>query len=280
MYSRQPRYQEPEQSIYNLIPQPEPEQLKSKMYRSKYPADTPPTASTFGRSTASQILTTNLGGNYESPATNHRFQNDGSSLGPKNLHYSDPTSFQKSNMKPALPQPKRFMYTDQRKPNVIRRDQMPSMALKTSKNYVTENALSVIMAAPGGRKPDNANYLKKADYGKVPKYLKKVKGEISVEKEYIRQVMAQEREAQMSMQPKMKALPEQERLQLLDNLKKKWEAVNKQYQGMTHIVTLDTIGKVRRKEEYESQLQQLEKSIEKLSKKFVYVQEGDPYYGY
>lgn len=154
------------------------------------------------------------------------------------------------------------------------------MARQTKKNYVTENALAVIMAKPGGQTGDKPNYLKKTDYGQVPKYLEKVKGEIAVEKEYIRQVMAQQQEARIAMQPKMKQLPEEERLQLLDNLKKKWEAVNKQYQGMTHIVTLDTIGKVRRKEEYESQLQQLEKSIEKLSKKYVYVQEGDPYYGY
>jgi len=47
---------------------------------------------------------------------------------------------------------------------------------------------------------------------------------------------------------------------------------------MTHNIVLDTIGKIRRKEEYEGQLQTLEKSIEKLSKKFVFVQDADPYY--
>jgi hypothetical protein len=41
-------------------------------------------------------------------------------------------------------------------------------------------------------------------------------------------------------------LQEEERVALLEGLKKKWEAVNKQYQTCTHIVTLDTIGKVRR----------------------------------
>lgn len=38
------------------------------------------------------------------------------------------------------------------------------------------------------------------------------------------------------------------------------------------MVTLDTNGKVRRKEQYEQELSQIEKSIEKLSKPNVFVQ--------
>lgn len=41
-------------------------------------------------------------------------------------------------------------------------------------------------------------------------------------------------------------MPEEERLQLLDQLKQKWEATNQAYQKMAHMVKLDTIGKVRR----------------------------------
>ena len=78
-------------------------------------------------------------------------------------------------------------------------------------------------------------------------------------------------EEEEKYQPKMRLLPEEERERLLIELKQKWETVNKQYQGITHIVTLDTMGKVRRKEQYENELQQIEKSIEKLSKKHVFV---------
>ena len=42
---------------------------------------------------------------------------------------------------------------------------------------------------------------------------------------------------------------------------------------MTHLVRLDTIGKVRRKEEYEAELSSLEASIEKLSKANVFIQD-------
>jgi hypothetical protein len=123
------------------------------------------------------------------------------------------------------------------------------------------------------RKPvdTSVDYLRKPDFGKVPAYIDNVKNEITAEKEYIRQVMEREREEEEKYSPKMRLLPENERENLLVELKQKWEAVNKQYQGITHIVTLDTMGKVRRKEQYENELQQIEKSIEKLSKKFVFV---------
>ena len=88
-------------------------------------------------------------------------------------------------------------------------------------------------------------YTKKADYGTVPKYLDDVKQEIAGEEEYIRTMMQQQ--SQMySSQPTMRLLSEEDRLQLLNNLKNKWETVNKSYQLSTHVVDLDTIGKVRR----------------------------------
>merc|ERR1719446_1345314 len=110
------------------------------------------------------------------------------------------------------------------------------------------------------------NYLKKADYGKTPAYLKRVNKEIELETEYIRKVMEQEQQEVINSQPQMRQLPEQERLQLLSDLKDKWALCNRQYQTMTHHVSLDTIGKIRRKEQYEAQLKQLETSIEKLSR--------------
>ena len=51
--------------------------------------------------------------------------------------------------------------------------------------------------------------------------------------------------------------------------------VSQLYQGSSvlSLASLDTIGKVKRKEMYEAQLAQIEKDIEKLSKKMVYVTE-------
>ena len=75
----------------------------------------------------------------------------------------------------------------------------------------------------------------------------------------------------------MKLLGEEERLQLIDDLKAKWDKVNVTYQqsSVLSLASLDTIGKVKRKEMYEAQLAQIEKDIEKLSKKYVYVKDED-----
>ena len=68
-------------------------------------------------------------------------------------------------------------------------------------------------------------------------------------------------------------MTEEEREELLDGLKLKWEAVNEKYQKITHVVKLDTMSKVRRKEQYESELDDLEKAITKLSRRVVIVQD-------
>jgi len=65
-------------------------------------------------------------------------------------------------------------------------------------------------------------------------------------------------------------LPEDEREELLEALKAKWDDVNEEYQKLAHqtISTSNaTIGQVRKKEQCERQLDQLEKDIERLSKK-------------
>jgi len=43
-------------------------------------------------------------------------------------------------------------------------------------------------------------------------------------------------------------MPESERQELIAALKKKWEVVHIEFQKETHVVKLDTIGKVTRKE--------------------------------
>jgi hypothetical protein len=85
--------------------------------------------------------------------------------------------------------------------------------------------------------------------------------------------MEREQQEIQASQPQMRQLPEEERLMLLTDLKTKWGLVNKKYQLGSHMVNLDTIGKIRRKEQYESELRQLEAAIEKLSRSPVFVQD-------
>ena len=59
-------------------------------------------------------------------------------------------------------------------------------------------------------------------------------------------------------------MSEEERKDLIAQLKRKWEVVHKNYQEMTHLQKLDTMGQVRKKESCERELNQLEKDIQLL----------------
>merc|ERR1719498_2267446 len=159
------------------------------------------------------------------------------------------------------------------KPDVPKTADMPVMNLVTSKNFVVANAVETILAAPKKVSQGAKEYLSKEDYGKVPKYLKHIKQDIEAEYEYIRQLQQQEEEQRGSQ---VRGLPEEERVQLINGLKAKWESVNTEYQASTHLTVLDTTGKVKRKEKYEAELSQIEKDIEKLNRRNIMVAR-DPY---
>merc|ERR1712190_100938 len=158
--------------------------------------------------------------------------------------------------------------SDRMQPPVPRANEAaPVMNLVTSKNFVVANAVETILACPKKTTTTTKDYLRKEDYGKVPKYLNQIKSDIDAEYQYIQELQAQ---YDQSNGPQTSQLSEDERAGLIDGLKAKWEAVNTEYQGGTHITKLDTFGKVKRKEKQEAQLAQIEKDIEKLSKKKYY----------
>ena len=121
---------------------------------------------------------------------------------------------------------------------------------------------------------EGVDWLKKPHFGEVPPYLQKIKQEIADEYEYIKTMQQQQADEGPAG---MKLMEDAERMDLIIQLKQKWDAVNTLYQGSSvlSLASLDTIGKVKRKEMYEAQLAQIEKDIEKLSKKTVYVRDDD-----
>merc|ERR1712072_932862 len=92
-------------------------------------------------------------------------------------------------------------------------------------------------------------------------------GDIDAEYEYIRHLQSQEDYGKAQA----RVLTDEEKAGLIMGLKSKWEQVNTDYQATTHLTKLDTIGKVKRKEKYEAELSQIEKDIEKLNRKHIYV---------
>jgi len=71
-------------------------------------------------------------------------------------------------------------------------------------------------------------------------------------------------------------LPDDERQELIEALKKKWEIVHREYQTITHKGKLDTLGIKNNKENCEKELAQLEKDIAKLTKNFIFVDTTNP----
>merc|ERR1712013_34261 len=228
---------------------------KAPMYHSKYPATLPPTASTFGATTTTTVGQTNMKGQMEWDPVRQHVRGSATFGPPRNGgRKPKPDMFLKSktSSKP-LPEAAKFEYTTEkeRKPALPKRDEPPVMGLTTNKNFVISNAIENILSDTKNTKSAMAkdlqganaqgNTFKHAEFGKIPGYLSKVKQQINAE------------------------------YAAISEMKDKWEKINHEYQQMTHLVHLDTISKIKRKEHFEKSLFRLEKDIEKLSKKHVFI---------
>merc|ERR1711879_1132493 len=120
----------------------------------------------------------------------------------------------------------------QLKPPVPKKEEKPVMNLVTSKNFVVANAVETILAAPKKTSQGAKDYLAKEDYGKVPKYLSHIKQDIDAEYEYIRNLQ-QEEESYMNQRNRV--MDENERMNLIEGLKARWEQVNTEFQAATHL---------------------------------------------
>ena len=166
---------------------------------------------------------------------------------------ADPGNFMKAGEKTKfqLPQPQQFVRDESRKPGVPQRDDKPIYGLKTSKNYVTANAVENILQAPQRLPDSQARFVDKEDFGKVPEYLQRIKQERKEEDDFIAHIQEVRKE-----QTGMKILPEGERLKILGGLKDRWTELNKQYIQDTSVVISTERARLR-KENLEAQLTQV-----------------------
>jgi len=270
-YYRRPA--RPEENIYNLIPQVPEVIQRPPRYVSKYSKTMAPTASTFGQSTVAQFKTTNMAGDWQEPKLAHNHTKTGANFGPRNPRKKMPTQFLKKTSTNELPPPPQFRSRNLGS-TIPSANSLPAVTSKSRTNYIKQNALAAITQQTGKRPMPQERFVNKPGFGKSPEYLANVRNEIQAERDYVYQAMEQDRAQYEMGMPTRRLLTEEERTQLLIGLKDKWETVNKEYQTMTHRVALDTMGSIRRKEEYEAELTRLEKSVEKLSKQYVFVDEG------
>merc|ERR1712166_843136 len=239
-----------DESIYCLIPAVIHPPPKPPLYRSKYPGE--------------------VGADRRHTAT----------MGPLKVAPPNPETFLKAYTRTdnKLSEPSKFEYADtmQKKPGVPRREDRPVHGLVTSKNFITCNAVENILAVPKKTDVRQVSYMNKKGYGKVPAYLEKVKAEISDEYQYIQQMQEAYEEEGDDGQARARMLANDDKHVMLQGLKTNWDRINKAYQTLSF--TLDTPAKKQRKEEFEAQLEQIERDIEKLSKGSIFVK--DEHMGY
>ncbi|NXO25885.1 ENKUR protein, partial [Cisticola juncidis] len=202
-------------------------------------------------------------------------------MGPAKVAVPSPNGFlQKCSKEPKLAPKKKEQDGKRFLPLLPPRTYHPVIHIK--KNFINKNAVAVITGEP--KKPRHfcvdtrhgdkyllepsglyPKYIKKKNYGVIPKYVTRRKEEMKREEE--------EHQARVLEELKKKALKrlsEEERTDILKALKKKWEKINHAYQCLP-IIT-DTRYKRMRKEELELQLQQLEHDIAAIEKyKCVYI---------
>jgi len=276
-----------EETIYNIVERVIPEPPKPPIYRSKHDPKMAPSCSTFKTTNTSKPGVQNMSGvDALADGGNTKYEKAAATLGPvPGTNKLDPSTWKErrdAKKNEAVASANSLMKADpdalipsqlkpQHKPGVPQSsgDTQPYRPCPpTTKNFIVANAVEAILACPKKVKHEAPNFKDSENYGKVPRYLEKIKADIKEEYEYIQRLQAEEEANRQNQVQEMTDTSQQE---LIDGLKKRWEKVNLAYQAQTHLTKLDTLGKIRRKETCEKELSQLEKDIEKLSKARIFV---------
>lgn len=68
------------------------------------------------------------------------------------------------------------------------------MGLKSDKNYITANAVDIILMQPKRKRTEEKNYLTKPNYGKVPNYIATLRHKVEGEYQSIREMQMRTKE--------------------------------------------------------------------------------------
>lgn len=112
------------------------------------------------------------------------------------------------------------------------------MGLKSDKNYITANAVDVILMATKKKPQTTTRYTEKKNYGKVPEYMNKIREDIEREYKTIREMQLRNEEDEAR---KKKKLSNEEVEALREGLHKRLAQVKKDYGNITHKTVFDTL---------------------------------------
>uniref|UniRef100_A0A3B3ZU60 Enkurin domain-containing protein n=1 Tax=Periophthalmus magnuspinnatus TaxID=409849 RepID=A0A3B3ZU60_9GOBI len=197
-------------------------------------------------------------------------------MGPAKVETPSPENFLKKHSKdPKLSDKGRI--NPQRKPPVPTRTEIPPMGIQTKRDFtktctfVTSKPKPISVDTYKGHKEVLENsglvpkYIKKTDFGKVPTYLQKHNTEKKKAQEEYDNYVKEQREKQA-----MKQLSEEERRDILEGLKKNWDRIHHEYQGLSLVI--DTWCKRAHKERLEADMKRLEKEMETFERfKVIYI---------
>uniref|UniRef100_A0A8C6SFM6 Enkurin, TRPC channel interacting protein n=1 Tax=Neogobius melanostomus TaxID=47308 RepID=A0A8C6SFM6_9GOBI len=159
-----------------------------------------------------------------------------------------------------------------RKPPVPSRTDHPPLGIHTKQDFIKTRAFVTTKPKPisvdthRGHKEALENsglvpkYIKKTDFGKVPAYLQHRNAEKQKAQEEYDNFVKEQREKHEVM----RQLNEEERQQILQGLKKNWDKLHHEYQGLS--VVIDTMSKLAHKDRLEAEMTQLEKDIKRIER--------------
>ncbi len=102
-------------------------------------------------------------------------------------------------------------------------------APKSTRDFVTENAISAILASPRTKqKPEDRNWLASKNFAKRPAYLDRIAAQLASEREYVLELAdAQQRDAaRQGSGGAVREMAPEERADLIAQLKAKWSEVS------------------------------------------------------
>lgn len=256
-----------DESIYNLVPEAPQQVHKGRVHRSKHDPNAPPTYSTFPRKEAPCNARDSSGAMMFAA----RSGVIGRDVGPE----VDPKRFLKahSSKRDKLPEAHKFdrPRIAPAKETVPTRDDKPVMGLMTEKNFVHANAIDAMCSTAKRKGPEPpVPATQKADFGKKPAYLERVKSQIDAEKTMLAENRMYQAEHAASVKAHyVRQVDEEERERLIGQLRARWEEKHAHYQSLPF--ARDTEQQIARKEALERDLKEIEAALEKLSKKVVVV---------
>ena len=233
-----------EENVYNIVVDAKKKEEKGVIYKSQYPYNIAPTASTFGLRNSSFPNVANLSGDYTLPRGAHPLERNYATIGRADgLNKIDPVNYHRkgNNYKILPPLEKLHTSTEIRKPPIPK--EPPIMGLKTDKNYIVANIVDNILMEPKKLQTESNEIFRHRSYGRVPKYIKNYRLKVEQEYQAFKEIQRKKKEEE---DKKTRLLTEEEVGALREGLRKKWEMYNFRYGKMTHKKAFDNLVLLRK----------------------------------